>query len=152
MPRCSLRSTFSVLCTAFAIYTLVFMLNVFTPYQRKSQVKDNLLNLTRKDVLYFDSHPTTNKVRQNISHSVDAQVDVPDDKHSHELDRKLLEDMYFKIDHKEALLFGNFRKKRGILGISFCRIFNYSSTLGKTKECLLSGDNFGISYKAHCSL
>lgn len=115
--RISPRSVFNLLCMTFAVYTLVFILQVFTPTisYHKPTYKEDLENFTYRDA---SSRAVTTVSNSNIHLGAEENnISKISDAHLHKLDWKLLEDMFFKINHKEALLFGKFRRKSGFLTI-----------------------------------
>lgn len=115
--RFSPRSFFNLLCTIFAIYTLVFILHVLNPNVsiHKSRYKEDWENSTNRDFSTRQLVPVKSNVTQLGTE--ENNISMISDAHSHELDRKLLEDMFFKINHREALLFGKFRRNKGFLTI-----------------------------------
>ncbi|XP_062579186.1 alpha-1,6-mannosyl-glycoprotein 4-beta-N-acetylglucosaminyltransferase-like [Saccostrea cucullata] len=117
--RVSLKSIFNLVCTAFAVYTLLFILNILSssPHQRTNT---NAVLKTLRQEAENEQMTVKSTVKTDITIRNDIIDDIPEaitEENAHEFDRKLLQDMFFKINHKEALLYGKFREKKGFLTI-----------------------------------
>ncbi|XP_061182810.1 alpha-1,6-mannosyl-glycoprotein 4-beta-N-acetylglucosaminyltransferase-like [Saccostrea echinata] len=117
--RISLKNIFNLVCTVFAVYTLLFILNILTPSPRERATEKTDLKSLRQEA-ENEQRTVKSTVKTAITTEKDVLDDIPvaiTEENVHEFDRKLLQDMYFKINHKEALLHGKFREKKGFLTI-----------------------------------